>query len=45
MATLDFEKKQVQLSDPYYTTDDKEKDFEVFYAFYHNVKGKNPDQF
>lgn len=45
MATLDFEKKQVKLSDPYYTTDDKEKDFEVFYAFYHNVKGKNPDQF
>lgn len=45
MATLDFEKKQVKISEPYYTTDDKEKDFKVFYAFYHNVKGKNPDQF
>jgi 1-acyl-sn-glycerol-3-phosphate acyltransferase len=45
MATLDFEKKQVKLSEPYYPTDDQEKDFEVFYAFYRNVKGKNPDQF
>ncbi|MDP5105084.1 MAG: 1-acyl-sn-glycerol-3-phosphate acyltransferase [Polaribacter sp.] len=45
MATLDFEKKQVKISEPYYTTDDKEKDFEFFYAFYKNVKGKNPDQF
>jgi 1-acyl-sn-glycerol-3-phosphate acyltransferase len=45
MATLDFERKQVKISEPYYTTDDKEKDFEVFYAFYHNVKGRNPEQF
>lgn len=45
MATLDFEKKQVKISEPYYTTDDKEKDFKVFYDFYKNVKGKYPDQF
>ena len=45
MATLDFEKKQVKISEPYYTTDDKEKDFEFFYAFYKDVKGKYPDQF
>src|SRR5690606_37892601 len=27
MATLDFSKKQVKISEPFYTTDDKEKDF------------------
>lgn len=45
MATLDFENKQIKISDPYYTTDDKEKDFEYFKAFYKNVKGKNPELF
>lgn len=45
MATLDFENKKIKISDPYYTTDNKDKDFEFFYAFYKNVKGKYPDQF
>jgi len=43
MATLDFENKKIKISDPYYTTEDKEKDFKLFYAFYKNVKGKNPE--
>lgn len=43
MATLDFEKKQVKFSDPYYTTDNKDKDFEVFYSFFKDVKGKKPE--
>ena len=45
MATLDFGNKQVKFSEPYYTTDDKEKDFAYFHAFYNNVKGKKPEQF
>ncbi len=45
MATLDFENKQVKFSEPYYTTDDKEKDFKYFKAFYKDVQGKKPDQF
>ncbi|MFK8060910.1 MAG: 1-acyl-sn-glycerol-3-phosphate acyltransferase [Polaribacter sp.] len=33
MATLDFENKRVKISEPYYTTSNKEKDFEVFTSF------------
>jgi len=43
MFTFDFGKKQVALSKPFYTTDDKEKDFEHFYNFYKDVKGKHPE--
>ena len=43
MATLDFENKQVKISEPYYTTEDIDKDFEFFKAFYKGVKGKNPE--
>ena len=45
MATLDFENKQVKFSEPYYTTENKEKDFEYFKSFYKGVQGKKPDQF
>ena len=45
MATLDFEHKKVKISEAYYTTNNKEKDFEVFHAFYDGVKGKNPALF
>lgn len=41
MATLDFGNKQIKISEPYYTTENKEKDFQIFKAFYENVKGKN----
>ncbi len=43
MATLDFENKQVKISEPYQTTDDKEKDFEHFHSFFKDVKGKHPE--
>jgi len=45
MATLDFGKKEVKISEPYYTTDDKEKDFEYFTSFYKDVLGKKPELF
>jgi 1-acyl-sn-glycerol-3-phosphate acyltransferase len=45
MATLDFGKKQVKISEPYYTTDDKGKDFAHFHEFFVNVVAKKPDQF
>ncbi|WP_288954533.1 1-acyl-sn-glycerol-3-phosphate acyltransferase [uncultured Polaribacter sp.] len=45
MATLDFGNKRVKISEPYYITGDKEKDFEVFYDFFKHVKGKNPELF
>ena len=43
MATLDFENKKIKISEPYYTTNDKEKDFEFLRGFFLNVKGKNPE--
>ena len=43
MATLDFENKKIKISEPYYTTDDKEKDFTFLRGFYLNIKGKNPE--
>ncbi|SEB38229.1 1-acyl-sn-glycerol-3-phosphate acyltransferases [Tenacibaculum sp. MAR_2009_124] len=45
MFAFDFENKQIVLSEPYYTTNDQEGDFKVFYEFYKDVKGANPDQF
>ncbi len=43
MATLDFGNKRIKISEPYYTTDNMQKDFEVFKEFYRDVKGKNPE--
>ncbi len=45
MATLDFGKKEIRASRPYYVTDDKEADFKVFHSFYKDVKGRNPELF
>ena len=45
MATLDFGNKKIKISKPYYTTPDKDKDFEYFSTFFKNVKGKNPELF
>ncbi|WP_282072330.1 1-acyl-sn-glycerol-3-phosphate acyltransferase [Polaribacter atrinae] len=45
MATLDFKNKKIKISKPYYTTDNIEADFEVFYSFFKDVKGKNPELF
>lgn len=43
MATLDFENKNVRISEPYYITDNKENDFKVFYNYFKNVKGRKPE--
>jgi len=43
MATLDFKNKQVKISDPYYLTNDMEKDFDFFYAYFKEVEGKIPE--
>ena len=45
MAALDFENKQIKISEPYDTTDSKEKDFEYFHSFFKGVKGKKPELF
>ena len=43
MATLHFENKQIKFSDPYDTTDNKEKDFKHFHNFFKGVKGKHSE--
>tara|TARA_R110002050_G_scaffold83416_2_gene178433 strand:+ start:3270 stop:3818 length:549 start_codon:yes stop_codon:yes gene_type:complete len=43
MFTLDFENKQNKISEPFYPTDDIEKDFEFMHAFFKDVKGKIPE--
>jgi len=45
MATLDFGNKQVKFSEPYYTTDDKEKDFNYFKSFFTSEMAKKPAQY
>ncbi|MBL4643228.1 MAG: 1-acyl-sn-glycerol-3-phosphate acyltransferase [Flavobacteriaceae bacterium] len=45
MATLDFGKKQVKISEPYYTTENKEKDFEYFHSFFNPKMAKKSAQF
>ena len=43
IATLDFEHKQIKFSEPYKTTNNKEKDFEYFHAFFKGVKGRHSE--
>jgi 1-acyl-sn-glycerol-3-phosphate acyltransferase len=45
MMTFDFENKQVKISEPYYLTNDEEKDMNFIYDFYRGVKGKIPEYF
>ncbi len=40
MITFDFGQKQIAISEPYFLTEDKEKDFEYFHKFYDGVLGK-----
>ena len=44
MFTLDFGKKQCEISEPFYPTDDKDADFKFMYDFYKDVEGKNPEK-
>lgn len=43
MFTLDFENKQNKISEPFYTTNNKEADFKFIHDFYKDVKGKIPE--
>ena len=43
MFTIDFENKQNIISEPFYPTDNIEKDFEFMHNFYKDVKGKIPE--
>lgn len=43
MFTLDFKNKQNKISEPFYTTHDKEADFKFMHSFFENVKGKVPE--
>lgn len=45
MFTLDFGRKQMAISEPFYPTDDMEADFKVFHDFYKDVKGAKPELF
>ena len=42
MATLDFGKKEIKISEPFYPTDDKEADFKFMKSFYKEAVGKVP---
>ncbi|WP_339916685.1 1-acyl-sn-glycerol-3-phosphate acyltransferase [Yeosuana marina] len=43
MFTLDFKNKQNKISEPFYPTDDVEKDFAFMHDFYKDVVGKIPE--
>jgi len=43
LCAFDVGKKEVRFDHPFYTTDDKEKDFEYIYAFFDGTKGFNPE--
>ncbi len=43
MVSFDFGKKQNMISEPFYPTDDQEKDMEFMYSFFKDVKGKKPE--
>ncbi len=43
MITFDFGKKQNLIAEPFYPTDDIDKDFEFMYNFFNGVEGKVPE--
>lgn len=43
MITFDFENKLNKISEPFFPTDDVEKDFKYMYKFFEGVKGKIPE--
>jgi len=44
MIGLDFANKQMIISEPFYTTDDEQKDFNHILTFFAPVKGKYPEK-
>lgn len=45
MASFDFGKKLVKISNPYYVSGDFEKDFPEIKSYFEGVEGKNPENF
>lgn len=45
MAGLNFDKKFVEISKPYYLCGDIQKDFDYFHDFFKDFQGKHADQF
>ena len=45
MGMLNFEKKEVKISEPFHLTDDMDVDFKVIYKYFKGVKGKVPENF
>lgn len=43
MITMNYAKKQLRVSPPFYTTDDIEKDMKFIKSFYKGVVGKKPE--
>lgn len=43
MIGLDYANRQLVFSDPLYTTDDQQKDFEKIFHFYRPIQGKFPE--
>lgn len=43
MIGLDFANKQVVISEPFYTTDDMEEDFNNIHSFFMSIKGRRPE--
>lgn len=44
MAAMDYRKKQVSFSQPFYTTENESADMAKILSFYVDVEGKNPSQ-
>lgn len=45
MGSMDYKKRETNLSEPFWPTGDIEKDFLVFKEFYRNITPKNPEGF
>ena len=43
MITFNFKDKEVKVSEPYYLTDNMEKDFNFMHKYYEDVVGKIPE--
>lgn len=43
LMRINFGEKQMEFSEPYYTTDDKDGDLERIWNHYVGIKGKNPE--
>lgn len=45
MATLNFDQKEIKISEPFDLTDNIDEDFKVIFKYFEGVKGKIPENF